>query len=124
MRRLAQAHDGLARAVSTPPRLEQSWRHLVRQRLAWVEDALAADRDAQRATDAEPWLHARADRLDRDRARLQARVAALAATACGAADLATLRTGLARLVLDLEHYLQRVNDLTYDAVDLDVGGSD
>ncbi|QIK68082.1 hypothetical protein G7072_18590 [Nocardioides sp. HDW12B] len=124
MRRLALALDGLERAVATPPRLQQSWRFLVRKRLAWVEQALAADHDAERATEAEPWLEPRAAQLHREQVRLQSRTSVLAATVCEAADLRAVRESLGRLVVDLQHHLQRVNDLTYDAVDLDVGGSD
>lgn len=124
MRRLALALDGLEQAVETPPRLQQSWRFLVRKRLAWVEQALAADHDAEHATDSEPWLDARAAQLHREQVRLQSRTSVLAATVCEATDLSALRESLARLVVDLHHHQQRVNDLTYDAVDLDVGGSD
>lgn len=124
MRRLALALDGLERAVETPPRLQQSWRFLVRKRLARVEQALAADHDAEHATDSEPWLDARAARLHREQVRLRSRTSVLAATVCDATDLAVLRESLVRLVVDLHHHQQRVNDLTYDAVDLDVGGSD
>ena len=124
MRRLALALDGLEQAVAAPPRLQQSWRFLVRKRLARVEEALAADRDADRATDTEPWLEARAAQLHRERLRLQSRTSVLAATVGEATDIRSLRDSLCRLVVDLHHHQQRVNDLTYDAVDLDVGGSD
>jgi hypothetical protein len=120
MRRLAHALDGLERAVTTPPRLQQSWRYLVKQRLTWVGTALASEG----AADEEPWLQARAAQLLRERARLQGRTAMLAGTICDAVDLDPVRQSLARLVADLQHYQQRVNDLAYDAVDLDVGGSD
>lgn len=120
MRRLAHALDGLERAVTAPPRLQQSWRYLVKQRLTWVDAALASDG----STDDEPWLQARAAQLQRERARLQSRTTVLAGTVCDAVDLDPIRQSLARLVLDLQHYQQRVNDLVYDAVDLDVGGSD
>ncbi len=124
MRRLALALDGLERAVAAPPRLQQSWRFLVRKRLARVEEALAADHDAERATESEPWLEPRAAQLHREQVRLRSRTSVLAATVHEATDLGAVRESLGRLVADLQHHLQRVNDLTYDAVDLDVGGSD
>lgn len=120
MRRLAHALDGLERALLTPPQLEQSWRYLIKQRLTWVDAALAADNHH----DADPWLHPRLDRLDRERSLLQGRTSVLAATICDAVDLQPVRESLSRLVHDLEHYQQRVNDLAYDAVDMDVGGSE
>jgi vacuolar-type H+-ATPase subunit D/Vma8 len=120
MRRLAHALDGLEKALRTPPRLQQSWRYLVKQRLTWVEAALAAD--PQQETD--PWLEPRLAQLQRERVRLRSHVSLIASTICDATDLAPVRESLARLVHDLEHYQQRVNDLAYDAVDLDVGGSE
>jgi hypothetical protein len=120
MRRLAHALDGLERAVLTPPRLQQSWRYLVKQRLTWVEAALAADG----TDDAEPWLQPRRDRLRRERTQLRSRTSLLAGTICETLELEQARRSLARLVQDLQHYQQRVNDLAYDAVDMDVGGSE
>lgn len=120
MRRLAHALDGLQRALLTPPRLQQSWRYLVKQRLTWIDAALAADN----GYDAEPWLQPRLEQLQRERARLMGRTSFLATTICDAVDLEPVRTSLARLVHDLERYQQRVNDLAYDAVDMDVGGSE
>ena len=120
MRRLAHALDGRQRALLTPPRLQQSWRYLVKQRLTWVDAALAADNQH----DADPWLQPRLDGLHRERARLMRRTSVLAGTVCDAVDLAPVRESLARLVRDLERYQQRVNDLAYDAVDMDVGGSE
>jgi hypothetical protein len=120
VRRLAHALDGLERALLTPPRLQQSWRYLVKQRLTWVDAALAADN----TYDAEPWLQPRLERLHRERVRLMSRTSLLASTICETLDLEPARESLARLVQDLQHYQQRVNDLAYDAVDMDVGGSE
>jgi hypothetical protein len=120
MRRLAHALDGLERALLTPPRLQQSWRYLVKQRLNWVDAALASDA----SPDAEPWLQPRLEGLHRERARLMGRTSLLASTICEAVDLEPVRESLARLVHDLERYQQRVNDVAYDAVDMDVGGSE
>jgi len=43
---------------------------------------------------------------------------------CESADLEQVRESLARLVLDVRHHHQRVNDLAYDELALDVGGSE
>ena len=52
MQRLEQAVVGLEQALSTPPRLHQSWRKIVKQRLKGVRTALASGR----TTVDEPWL--------------------------------------------------------------------
>ena len=41
-----------------------------------------------------------------------------------ASDLEAVRTHLLRLIPDLHHHQQRMNDLVYDAVGMDVGGSE
>ena len=39
-------------------------------------------------------------------------------------DLEQVRDSLCRLMRDVRHHHQRVNDLAYDALALDVGGSE
>ena len=39
-------------------------------------------------------------------------------------DVETIRGELHRLVADLEHHLQRLHDLVYDSVSLELGGSE
>ena len=39
-------------------------------------------------------------------------------------DLEPVRESLSRLALDVRHHHQRVNDLAYDELALDVGGSE
>lgn len=120
MRRLAHALDGLDRALQTPPRLQQSWRYLVKQRLTWIASALAAEQEDE----PESWQHPRLEQLTRERARLLGRTSELADTVCDVPDLGPVRTSLRRLVQDLQHYQQRQNDLVWDAVEVDVGGSE
>ncbi len=119
MQRLEQALDGLQQALSSPPRLQQPWRHIVTERLQLVADELTAERTV--ATDT--WLAARASHLHRERDRLAARLTVLAAR-LQEADLAPVRAALQRLVLDLQHHHARVTDLLYDAYAMDVGGSE
>jgi len=122
MQRLEQAVVGLEQALSSIPQLPDSWCPLVRQRLARVRDALAAE--STQAT--ETWLSARAGHLHRERIRLLSRIAALGGlinTNANALD-DTVRENLLRLVHDIQHHHQRVNDLAYDSVAMEVGGSE
>jgi hypothetical protein len=118
--RLEEVLDGLQQALSSPPRLEQPWRHIVRERLSAVVDGLTAERTV--ATD--PWLSARAHHLHREREGLLARAAVLAARLEDGGDTEAVRAALQRLVLDVRHHGARVTDLLYDAYAMDVGGSE
>lgn len=116
---LEQAILGLEQAVNSPRR-HRSWRWLVRQRMAGVRDALTADRS--RAGDA--WLAAREDHLRRERTQLLGRLTVLGAEVLDAPDVEPVRQEIHRLVQDLEHHRQRVNDLVYDTVAMEIGGSE
>lgn len=120
MQRFENAVESLEQALRTPPRLSQSWSHIVRHRAGQVADALTAES----AVAVDPWLSARANRLERERVRLLARLAVLRTTLTDAADPEPVRETLSRLLLDVRHHHQRVTDLAYDALSLDVGGSD
>lgn len=120
MQQLQTAVASLQEALASPPTLQQSWRHIVRDRVAGVQDALTAEGGAA----ADSWLVARVSHLRRERDRLLSRLSVLGATVTDATDLDTVRQSLARLVVDLEHHQQRVNDLVYDAVAMEVGGSE
>ena len=39
-------------------------------------------------------------------------------------EIEALRGEIKRLITDVGHYLQRVHDLAYDAVELELGGSE
>ena len=120
MQRLEQAVVGLEQALcNTPP--HQSWRQITRQRLKAVRKALSAER----AHAGEVWLSPREGHLRRERNRLLSRVSALGGLlGTEAVDDEPLRTNLQRLALDLHHHQQRVNDLAYDSVAMEVGGSE
>jgi hypothetical protein len=120
MQRVELAVEGLEQALQSPPKLQQSWGHIVRQRAHQVADALTAESPV--AMDS--WLSARAGHLDRERNRLLTRLSVLGTMLCESADLEQVRESLSRLVLDVRHHHQRVNDLAYDALALDVGGSE
>ena len=101
-------------------RAASNWRWLVRQRLSAVRDAL----DNEQARSWDGWLAARATATDRDRRRLLARLSALGPRVLERADLETAHAEVRRLAEDLQHYRQRLHDLMYDSVALELGGSE
>jgi hypothetical protein len=119
MTNLEHAILGLEQALETPRR-HHVWRWLVRNRLAGVKEALSGE--ASRGGDA--WLAARELSLHRDRNAMLRRVAALGPQVLETPDVEVVLADLRRLVHDLERYRQRLNDLVYDAVSLELGGSE
>jgi len=119
MQRLEEALARLDTALAAPPTLPQPWRQLVRDRL----DDVAAELLDERAVAADTWLDARAGQLLRERNRLLARVAVLGPLVDNG-DPGAVRAAVARLHTDVHHHHQRVSDLAYDAVGMDVGGSE
>lgn len=116
---LEHAIIGLRQALNTPRR-HQMWRWLVRHRMAGVKEALA--REHSRHGDA--WLAARQIMLTRDRDGLMRRLAGLGPLVLDADDVEPVRRDLLRLVADLERHRQKLNDLVYDSVSLELGGSE
>ena len=119
MTRLEHAILGLQQALDTPRR-HHDWRWLVRHRMAGVKSALSHEQ----AREADAWLAAREVVLHRDRNSLMRRLAALGPLVLDAPDVEQVRAQLGRLVVDLEHHRQRLNDLVYDSVSLELGGSE
>jgi hypothetical protein len=97
-----------------------SWRWSVRQQMAGVRDTLVAE--AEYAD--EGWLVARTGSLLRERTSLLARLSALGPTVLESPDVDTVRRELHRLVVDLGRHAQRLHDLAYDEVELELGGSE
>lgn len=116
---LEHAIIGLEQALDAPRR-HHMWRWLVRHRMAGVKDALA--REHSREGDA--WLAARQLTLTRERDLLLRKLADLGPIVLESADVEPVRAELKRLVGDLEHHRQRLNDLVYDTVSLELGGSE
>ena len=116
---LEHAILGLQQALDAPRR-HHVWRWLVRHRLAGVKEALSGEKS--RGGDA--WLAAREAGLIRERGTLLRRLAALGPRVLEAPDIDTVRGDLQRLVADLERHRQRLNDLVYDSVSLELGGSE
>jgi len=124
MQRLEHAVNALEEVLVGPPHLQHlwqhPWRHLVRDRLTTVHEALAAEQPAA----SESWLDARVGRVSRERDRLLALIGVFRSTVVDAADVQVLQHSLLDLVQDLHRYHQRINDLAYDAVAMEVGGSE
>ena len=68
------------------------------------------------------WLAAREVTLARERDGLLKRLSTLGPLVLEAPDVEPVRGQLRRLVRDLEHHRQRLNDLVYDMVSLELGG--
>lgn len=120
MQNFEHAVASLEQALQSPPRLQKSWGHIIGQRTDEVVEALTAESPV--AMDS--WLTARAGHLERERRRLLTRLVVLRRLLADPADLEQVRESLRRLACDARHHHQRVNDLAYDALALDVGGSE
>ena len=130
MQRLEKAIAGLEQAVVAAPaagappaghaEADQAWRYAVREQLLDVADALAEE--SAGADDG--WLSAREDLLRRDRKRMLTRLSLLAPEIAQAGDVESVRVSVCRFVRDLQRHLQRMHDLLYDAVGMEVGGSE
>lgn len=118
MTTLDHAIVGLEQALDKPPR-QQSWRWLVRQRLSAALEALAGENT--RAADA--WLACRQARLLRERDVLSLKLDRLAGQVLDG-EVEPVRTELRRLITELGRHKQRLNDLLYDTVALEIGGSE
>lgn len=118
LRQLAIANDA--------PRKEGpalgSWRWTVRQRMTTVRDALLEENGT--ATGSDGWLAARGGVSFRERNELLGRLGELSGRVLADADVAAVRAQVARLVVDVSHHVQRVHDLAYDEVELELGGSE
>ncbi len=97
-----------------------NWRWLVRQRMAGVRDALVGEA----AGSDDGWLAARGGSAFRERNALLSRLSTLGRQILEAHDVETTRVELKRLVMDIQRHVQRVNDLAYDEVELELGGSE
>ncbi|MGI9157044.1 MAG: hypothetical protein ACR2FG_10455 [Marmoricola sp.] len=102
------------------PRRQQGWGWLVRQRMSAVKDALLVETQGP----AEAWLTARAGSVRRDRDALLTRLVQLGPVVLESTDPELVLSRLQRILLDLEHHRQRVSDLVYDSVALELGGSE
>jgi hypothetical protein len=114
--------EDLLRPGHVPDRPESAgaWRWTVRRHLVPVRDRLLHEHPDRR----EAWLSARAARTMREREELLARLNTLAAQVLVAPDVADLAARLSRLLTDIAHHQQRLQDLAWDDVELEIGGSE
>ncbi len=97
-----------------------AWRWSVRRHLVPLRDRLARERAHRR----DAWLSARAARTLRERDHLLGRLESLSSQVLVAEDVDTLVADLNRLLVDIDHHRQRLHDLAYDEVALEIGGSE
>ena len=86
-----------------------------------VRDRLLHERSHHRH---EAWLSARASRTLRERDTLLTRLNRLAAQVMVTHDVESVRSDLCRLLADIARHSQRMSDLAYDEVELEIGGSE
>jgi len=116
---LESAISDLQEALSSA-RTSSNWRWLVRQRLSAVRQALS-DENFQ-AWDG--WLAARTGAADRERRQLLSRITTIGAGLLDRLEADRVAGEVRRLLNDVEHYRQRVHDLVYDSVAMEIGGSE
>lgn len=124
---LAAALRGLAAANEAPGREGPglgSWRWTMRQRMTTVRDALLAEVPPGGDADADGWLAARGGTAFRERNALLMRLGTLGSRVLEDPDVGGVRAEVARLVADVTRHVQRINDLAYDAVEIELGGSE
>jgi hypothetical protein len=116
---LEGALRGLSQALDSPSR-HHMWRWLVRHRMSAVREALTAEH----LQGGDAWLASREVNLHRERTVLLARLNELGPAVLEDDDVDRIRTELQRLVTALERHQQRLHDLVYDNVSLELGGSE
>ena len=120
---LPLALQGFDRALDAPRRPGiplGNWRWLVRQKMGEVRDALVGET----AGSDDGWLAARGGSAFRERNALLSRMSLLSPDILENADVEAVRIELKRLVTDINRHIQRLNDLRYDEVELELGGSE
>lgn len=97
-----------------------AWRWTVRRELVPVRDQLLREHGVRR----EEWLSARAGRALQERDLLLSRLNQLSSQVLTAPDVNDVAAQLSRLLGDIERHVQRLHDLAYDDVELEIGGSE
>ena len=101
-------------------RTASNWRWLVRQRLSAVRQAL----NDQNVDLRDGWLAPRTGSMERERRQLLSRISAVGAGLLDRLDADRAAAEVRRLLNDVEHYRQRMHDLVYDSVAMEIGGSE
>jgi hypothetical protein len=97
-----------------------AWRWSVRRRLVPVRDRLLREHPIR----GEAWLSARASRTLRERDELITRLSFWTSQVLVTEDVDDLADQLSRLLADIARHHQRVDDLAWDDVELEIGGSE
>jgi hypothetical protein len=97
-----------------------NWRWVVRQRMGVVRDELLGEKAGSK----DGWLAARGGAAFRERNALLSRLSALSAQVLETPDVESTRLELKRLVVDVNRHIQRLNDIAYDEVEMEIGGSE
>lgn len=101
-------------------RSASNWRWLVRQRLSTLRQALSDERVEAR----EGWLTPRTGVMERERRQLLGRISSVGAGLLDRLEADGVASEVRRLINDVEHYRQRLHDLVYDSVAMEIGGSE
>ena len=120
LRALEQAIEAPRGAATSDSVSVGNWRWTVRQRMAGVRDVLAGEA----GNPEDGWLAARGGRAFRERNVLLGRISTLGPQVLESPDVERIRSELRRLVSDIARHMQRLNDLVYDDVELELGGSE
>jgi hypothetical protein len=97
-----------------------NWRWLVRQRCGAVREELLGER----AGSTDGWLAARGGAAFRERTALVGKLSELSAEVLEAPDVEAVRVDLKRLLVEVGRHMQRLNDIAYDEVEMEIGGSE
>lgn len=120
---MSAAMQGLQQALAAsrrPGAPVDNWRWVVRQRMAGLRDALVTESGGG----LDGWTAAREVTVLRERNALLARMSSLGPQVLESPDVDGVRDELHRLLADVGRHVQRVNDLAYDEVELELGGSE
>lgn len=111
--------ESAAEDTSTASANPGAWRTAVRERLQRVRAGMAEPLGSR-----DGWLVARAQHAERDRCALLERISTTTTRMSEARPTNAVLPEIRRLTRDLAHYRQRLSDLSYDAVELELGGFD
>ena len=119
---LRTALSGLDQALDLPRQRgsRSLWRESVRRHI----ESLRQQLDQPAAADTEDWAAARSGAILRERNALLSRMSTLGPQVQHADEIDQLREDIKRLLTDVNHHLQRLSDIAYDDVELELGGSE
>jgi hypothetical protein len=120
---MTAALQGLEQSLDAPRRdgiALGNWRWTVRQRMAAVRDALIGEV----GNPDDGWLAARGGTAFRERNTLLGRMIEIGPQVLESPDVEAIRLEVKRLLADIGRHVQRLNDLAYDEVELELGGSE